>query len=1344
MAVMCASICTSAFAQGGAVTGSLSGLVVDKDGGVIPGATVEIKNNATSEKTMLVTNSAGVFTAPALNAGTYTVTVSLQGFKTAVTESVRLLSAQASSIAKITLQVGALTETVKVTASSELIHTQETTVSNTITADQIKNLPVVSRNALSFVIFLPNVQTPGTARASTIAGLPQSAINISIDGVTTSNLLQSGDGFFSMVTPRLDAVEEVTLSIAGESADSSAQGAVQIKFVTRSGTNMYTGTGYFYGRDPRLNTNYHFNKIAFDNATQSIRPLPKNDVKVHQYGGSEGGPIVIPRIFDGRGKAFFFHNTEIFHQPNQLNRTRTVLTESARAGILTYSTCVAFAGGNCSDTNPGTTTVRTIDLFAAATTFANANPTLQARVLAANVADPTIGSILSRIRQSTTTQGVINSNTGTSAASRSTEAYIWQPRSLNTQTSPTTKIDINLSTRNRLSGSYWAQRYHSTPDLLNSVEPRFPGFVNQASQNSWRTFGSAQLRTTLGQGMVNTIQGGWQTSPNDFFSNIQSEGGHFDDQTPAGAPFPISLGFPLVDGATTTRNFQPRNTPNWNLNDDFSWLRGSHSLTFGGSFTQTINTQNSQDVAHSVSLGLDTTNDPAAGLFAPANFPGITSSNDNTLGTARSLYALLTGRITSLTCTARLNDAGTDYVYCGNLKQRAKASEVGAYAQDSWRVKPNLTVNAGVRWDVMLPFTPITGNYSMTTLADACGVSGFAPVGRVDNRQCNLFQPNVIYNPNIAMAYQQYNPGSPGYDTKWTKFAPNFGLAWRPNVQNGILRTLLGDPEQALVRGTFGVSFNQPRMDAFTGTFGGNPGGTLATGATRGTGSTNFPLYTGPGGLASAPLLLNQPTLLGPAPFNPTLSYPIQAVRGGSLNLFDPNITTPFVKTWSIGVQRAVGRDMAIELRYTGNRAEGGWVTENWNQFNIYENGFLTEFKSAMGNLQANVAAGRGENFRYFGPGTGTSPLPTYMAAFGGASTTTGCGDASGRCPNASDPTKYGSNLWTSTTFTGQMDQWFPNPRGAASSLWTSTSNNVPLRDNMAAAGVPANYFVMNPGVSAVNVRRNGARSYYHGTTINVQRRLSQGLTAGINYTYALQGSDTSQDLHFERLFFRTASVPHAIKFNYDYQIPVGRGRRFGTNFNRWIDGALGGWQWSGTGRVQWREFQFEGILHNMTVQDLKKGFHVRKTVDPVTGQIRYFDMDQDIIDNSDKAFDTSATSLTGYGSNGGPDPNSRYLGPAGGPSCFYLYRGDCGEQQYFIRGFAFARYDMTIKKRFEVGKKVYFTVQYDLLNAFDSINFNPNFDPGGSWQVTSAYTDANGTFDPGGRVGQIVFRVNW
>ena len=210
LAAVCALVATPAFGQGGN-TASLSGVVTDKDGGVVPGATVVIKNAATGESNTTVTNASGAWSLPALSVGTYKVTITLTGFKTAETD-VRL-SAGSSNEVQTKLEVGALSEVVTVSAGTDLIRTQTPTVSSTINADFITTLPRADRNALNFLIFLPGVQTiggAGSARSSTVSGLPQNTINITIDGISNSNLLQSGDGFFSMVVPRLDAVEEVT------------------------------------------------------------------------------------------------------------------------------------------------------------------------------------------------------------------------------------------------------------------------------------------------------------------------------------------------------------------------------------------------------------------------------------------------------------------------------------------------------------------------------------------------------------------------------------------------------------------------------------------------------------------------------------------------------------------------------------------------------------------------------------------------------------------------------------------------------------------------------------------------------------------------------------------------------------------------------------------------------------------------------------------------------------------------------------------------------------------------------------------------------------------------------
>ena len=137
------------------------------------------------------------------------------------------------------LEVGGLEETVIVSSGTEIIQTQSAAVSTTIDTNQILKLPTGSRSALEFVTTLPGVNTPGGSRDSTINGLPQSAINITIDGISAQdNQLKTDDGFFARVSPRLDAMDEVTVSTAAQDAANTGQGAVQIRFTTRSGTQQ--------------------------------------------------------------------------------------------------------------------------------------------------------------------------------------------------------------------------------------------------------------------------------------------------------------------------------------------------------------------------------------------------------------------------------------------------------------------------------------------------------------------------------------------------------------------------------------------------------------------------------------------------------------------------------------------------------------------------------------------------------------------------------------------------------------------------------------------------------------------------------------------------------------------------------------------------------------------------------------------------------------------------------------------------------------------------------------------------------------------------------------------------
>jgi len=164
-----------AFAQGATVKSTLAGTVVDKDGGAIPGASVNVKNLGTGQTQDVVTNGSGAFSVPALDSGKYDVTVTLQNFKTANVTGVVLTPGGTSNL-KVVLEIGNVSDTVKVVAHTELVETASTAVTATINADQINNLPLVTKNALNFVTFLPGVNAGAghSQRASTMLGLPQS------------------------------------------------------------------------------------------------------------------------------------------------------------------------------------------------------------------------------------------------------------------------------------------------------------------------------------------------------------------------------------------------------------------------------------------------------------------------------------------------------------------------------------------------------------------------------------------------------------------------------------------------------------------------------------------------------------------------------------------------------------------------------------------------------------------------------------------------------------------------------------------------------------------------------------------------------------------------------------------------------------------------------------------------------------------------------------------------------------------------------------------------------------------------------------------------------------------
>ncbi|HUF23731.1 MAG TPA: TonB-dependent receptor, partial [Vicinamibacterales bacterium] len=819
---------------------------------------------------------------------------------------------------------------------------------------------------------------------------------------------------------------------------------------------------------------------------------------------------------------------------------------------------------------------------------------------------------------------------------------------------------------------------------------------------------------TLGGNFVNEARVAVAESPVKFFAELGDASTRNTDLFANQAGF--HLAFPLVTGASASPIPQGRNAWNLMIEDSVSWLRGNHSVTFGGTFTHLQTTSYNSSLVPTVNFDV-LTGDPALGMFTTANFPGASTAQ---LTAARQMYALFTGRMSSINGDARLENG--KYVYMGNAQQDGVMREAGFFLQDSWRWKPNFTVNAGLRYELQLPFYPLNNSYSTVTLESICGRSGVADRSNVE-QACNMFQPGNM--PGSIPEYINFGEGEYAFKVDKNNWAPSLGFAWVLGERNGILGAILGD--ESVLRGGYSKSFSREGLTNYTGRYASNPGLFLFNEPDRNASNGN---------LGPLPLLLRDPSRHGPGAFPESPSYPFLGSINDSVNRFDENIQVPWAESVSIGLQRALGRNHVVEARYVGTRSGDAWTTYNFNEPALVENGFLAEFRQAQANLQANIAAGRGATFRYFGAGTGTAPLPIYLAHFSGVP-----------IANAGDSSLYTSSLFANSNYVNPLTMWNPNPFAPASTSSSAGLYGTPtFRANAAAAGLPLNFWVANPDkLGGAIMTGGGGKTYYNSMQLELRRRLVNGLQ--FNSSYVLGNAFESQrfggGFRRPRVMRRDAGSPgdltHAFKANIVYDLPFGRGRRFASNAGAVMERVVGGWSLGMNSRVQSGVLVELGNLRlvGMTADDVRKMYKLR-----INENQRVFMWPQAIIDETIKAFSLSSTSATGYGALGAP--SGQYFAPPNGPDCIEVAPGfgDCGTGTLVVQGPWLQQHDIALAKRIALFGRSNLELRIEALNAFNQVNYFPNSGIGGTsttaWEVGSL----NGT--NAARVLQFIGRINF
>jgi len=1315
---------TPAFAQAGGTTSTLAGTVVDTSGAVIPGADVLAKDNATASEYRSVTDQVGRFTIPSLPPGTYTVTVTLQGFKTWSAPDVRLVAATPSSI-KATLEVGNLEETVVVQGATELVQTQTAAVQTTIVVQQIQQLPLVTHTALDYVVNLPGVSTGanGNSRGSTINGLNNMNINITLDGVNVQdNNNKNGDGFFMYIRPMMDSVEEITVSASTPEAASAAQGAQQIRMVTRSGSNRFSGSAYDTWRNQagtndkdvltrnqkrswlwRLNTPYWFNKR--DRPKTPAGDYFIDDVRLSTPGFRVGGPIM-------KDKAFFFFNSEWFLLPQTVARTRYILTTDAQAGRFSYP--AADGSG-----------VKTVDLYK----------------IAGGSADPTIAKLLADIQSAATSTGSLDVN------DENTQKFNFNPAATQKRIFPTLRVDYNLTNAHRLTFSTRYNMFRSDPDFLNGAEAQFPGFPAHGAQNSDRFMWQASVRSTIGKSVVNEARVGWQGAfgKGTTWFNDMSAASSFGCsgagcQSVGGKPFffDISTAASGITNAATIYSNSARLSPGWVYEDTATWLKGKHSFSAGASFSRFWLIQRYDLFVPQIGFAptsLDAgpydalTADP---LNTSGHFPG--GIDDTYAAYAQNLYWVLTGRVTQyshLYGPAYLSPTTGQYTFPGTGGSDPAMNEWGFFFSDQWRLKPNVTLNLGLRYELEPPFTTNGSNFAR--LQNWQMVYGLTGAGSGSIGQGNLFKPGTL--TGTAPILEAYPKDAPGWNTDWNNFAPSIGAVWRPSIGGFLSKILSTEP---VLRGGYSISYSRQALASFTGVYGNNPG--RQKDVSRSDSSGDPPM-----GFDGWPVYLQQVNRLFPGSFPVTPTYPATPATFEGIYAAYPDLKVPYTHQWSAGFQRELGKGTAIELRYVGNKNIGTWMTWNLNSNSNFamlsgENGFYDEFQKAQANLRANIIAGKGNTFAFTGA-PGTAPLPIYMAFFQGIP----LNDA--RNQNAAN---YTSANFSKSSWYNQLSMYNP-AIGTAVGSGSSGLRNSGFATNAKNAGLPVNFFQANPAVyqSSSNLMVNGGAESFHGLQFEFRRRMAQGFLFGASY----QGVLSQKGYNWRSL--RESPIPvdatrtptHGVKANFILELPFGQGKPFGGNVSRWANLLVGGWEvdavfrWSTGSLFNYGGYRLVG-MSEQEFQNMFKFYHVN-----TDGKDRIYMLPQDVIANSILAiYKLSATTATGYSGNA---PTGKYLAPASGPDCVQYLAGMCPGTKLSrtITGPSFAKLDMAFVKRFGLGKSMNFEARMDLYNITNAINFSATSGMGAAvtdWQVTSAYRDTSANQDAGGRTTQFSLRFNW
>ncbi len=1136
--LLCLALLTGGLGGAASAQGTASrvtGTVLDSGGAAVPDAAVTLTNEGTKVSFTTQTDSTGNYVFDSVQVGIYTVSVEKQGFKKFVSITNQVNVNQPATI-DAALQAGGVNEVVTVEASAELVQTSSSgNFGNTIEEKTLTTLPIVGargRNPLSFILFQPGVAPDAnTGGGVHVHGARDRAFNFTLDGIDINDTTAGGSNSTPIRT-NPDSLSQFQVVTGNFTAELGRSSGAQVSLITKSGTNEFHGNLFEFYQTPRFHANEYQNGINTVLVGGQRVPTTRPQFVQHIFGGSLGGPVYLPRfgeggerVYNGKNRTFFFVNLQNLRTSQSILRNRTVYTAPARAGQFRY-----IANGQNGNLLSSSASGPSIDASGNAV-----YPTCPATITATTPrCVATFNAAANPLGFDPTTTRLIGltplPNNFTLGDGLNTAGFTFVAPQTERQYDFTTKIDHSFNERNAVYVRYSRGSQTTLGDNANGGLQSFPGLPNVVDTFRTPRNLAVNYRATITPNLVNEFVAGF----NRFTFSFNNP----DPNAAANSPV-------ILNGLTDPLNASPtvnnaRKITTRQFVDNLSWARSAHTFKFGTNIRLQQHVDDRSSVAgtntrETVSLSTSgTTGNPVPASFGTtAGSPRINSTDFTLL---ENFVNNVFGRIGSITQGFVATDDGSSFGPAGTrFLYDARYPELDFYAQDTWKLRPNLTVDYGLRWEV-----------------------------RISPRAPN----DIILHPDRPVRVGEAATNQLGfvegklYDDQYKQFAPSVGIAYDP----------FGTGKTS-IRANYRLAYDRTNTFVFSSFI-----FQSAPGLTRGiTVRATDPIFGG----ANNALLRNGLPALNSNDVTPQQFRTPPAFGVNTLTVVDPNLSSPRTHQYGVSFQREIGKSNVLEVNYIGRQGHKLYGGYDVNQMDISNNGLLAAFRQLQDPAtRANVITD--PNFLINRLLAGDTRLRNTTV--GGVTRLESGAELLLR--QSAGPLRVAAG---GPTVTNIVDAGGVANAAAFINAGTRTGNSaIPV---FQANGFSPFFFQPYPQFSgAVNVLDNNDISRYNALEIQVSRRSRGGLGYQASYTLAKSTDTRSFDPTFaianRGSAQSTANTPfdirdrrrnlarsdfdrrHALQGYFTYELPFGRGRHFLSDANGFADRLIGGFELAGIVRL--------------------------------------------------------------------------------------------------------------------------------------------------------------------------------